>query len=185
MDVGSGKGKSQADKEKVLPNVSAAQVRLASKYVPNEVGERYKFSSYLLSPNKFRFSTVVRILTLVFLFIQKVNVKNKPFNFLAKTTAFQSRAKVAEKITFLICHAKLKTLKIDKVAVMKLPEDTLTNAWNYYFKKATSEVLHFVDPKKYKNKSELKDGILYFPGRILSTQETNGKLNLGDACLGI
>ena len=44
----SGKEKSEADKEKVLSNVPAAQVRcLASKYVPNEVGDRYNFSNYL------------------------------------------------------------------------------------------------------------------------------------------
>ena len=86
------KEKSEADQEKVLPNVSAAQVRcLASKYIPNEVGERYKFSNYLLSPNKFRCSTIVRILALVFLFIQKVNVKYKPFNFLSP--ALKSRKK--------------------------------------------------------------------------------------------
>ena len=90
------KEKSEADQEKVLPNISAAQVRcLASKY-PYEVGERYEFSNYLLSSNKFRFSTIVRM-ALVFLFIQKVNVKDKPFNFLKKITAVQPRAKVAKK----------------------------------------------------------------------------------------
>ena len=92
------------------------QVRcLATKCVPNEVSERYKFSNYLLSPNKFRFSTIVRILALVFLFIQKVNVKDEPFNFFGKTTAFQPRAKVAKKITYLVFHAKLKNLKINKL----------------------------------------------------------------------
>ena len=44
---------------------------------------------------------------------------------------------------------------------------------------------HFVNPKKYKKRSELKDGILYFTGRILPTEKINGKLNLGDVCLDI
>ena len=60
----------------------------------------------------------------MFLFIQKVNVKDKPFNFLKKITAFQPRAKVAKKITCLVFHAKLKNLKIDKIAVVQLPDYT-------------------------------------------------------------
>ena len=43
-----------------------------TKFVPNEVGERYKFSNYIIDPNKFRFQTIVRILGLGFLFIQKM-----------------------------------------------------------------------------------------------------------------
>ena len=33
---------------------------LITKYFPNEVGARYKFSNYLIDPNKFRFRTVLK-----------------------------------------------------------------------------------------------------------------------------
>ena len=35
----------------------------------NKISERYKFSNYLIDPNRFRLRKVVRIVALVFLFI--------------------------------------------------------------------------------------------------------------------
>ena len=56
---------------------------LITKYVTKDQWARYKFSNYLIDPNKFRFRTGLRILTLVFVFLQKVNRKcNKSFDFL-------------------------------------------------------------------------------------------------------
>ena len=47
--------------------------------VPEAVGDRYRFSNYVLDPNKFRFRKVVRVLGLVLLFIKKLREKtNKP-----------------------------------------------------------------------------------------------------------
>ena len=56
------------------------------------------------------------------------------------------------------------------VAVIHLSEDILNAAMGYFFRKAT-ELEIFVDTKSYKNKSVKKDELLYFSGRILSTQE--------------
>ena len=58
---------SEVNKEKMISEFNYGNVRcLATKYVPNQVGERYKFSRYLIDPNKFRFRTVIRILAVVF-----------------------------------------------------------------------------------------------------------------------
>ena len=180
----SGKEKTDANKEKVLLDFTAKNLScLATKYVPSEVGERYKFSRYLINPNKFRFSTVVRILGLVFLFIKKINVKNKPFNFLKKTT-FSVAQNLREKGAFIVFPVNV-TISTRKVAVVCLSEDMLNAARRYYFQKATLEVKQFVDSNKYENNSLLKDGILYYTGRILPTQCIDGKFTLSDACLDL
>ena len=55
----SGKDKNDANKEKVVTDFTFNNLQcLTTKYVPNEVGARYKFSNYLVDPNKFRFRTV-------------------------------------------------------------------------------------------------------------------------------
>ena len=46
-----------------------------SKTISKHLEERYKFSNYILDPNKFRFRKVVRVLTLVMLFCQKFREK--------------------------------------------------------------------------------------------------------------
>ena len=55
----------------------------------------------------------------------------------------------------------------------------------YFFEKASSEVIKFVDAKKYKNISTLNDGILYHTGRILLVQEVDGRSHISDACLDL
>ena len=49
----------------------------ALTHVHEAVEQRYRFSNYLLNPNKFRFKTVVRIMGLVLLFIKKICGKIK------------------------------------------------------------------------------------------------------------
>ena len=88
----SNKEKGEANREKVITDFPCENVEcLTTKYVPNEVGERYIFSKYLIDPNKFRFRIVLRILALVFLFIQKIqkkcNKRGRSFEFL-KTRDF-------------------------------------------------------------------------------------------------
>ena len=46
-----------------------------SKWVLNNIGERYKFSHYIVDPNKFRLKKVVRILGLILLFIRNVQLR--------------------------------------------------------------------------------------------------------------
>ena len=70
-----------------------------------------------------------------------------------------------------------------KVAVVHLPENILNSAKKYYFRKATLEVKQYVDPRRYENNSVMKNGILYYTGRILSSHKIDGKFSFGDACL--
>ena len=72
-----------------------------------------------------------------------------------------------------------------KVAVVHLSETLLNAAKGYFFKKASLEVMHFLEPSKYERNSVLKDGILYHTGRILPVQEIDGKFSFGDACMDL
>ena len=80
-------GKNEAKKEKILIGVDTAAcshmdpppqshpLYLPARYVPDEVGSRYKHSKYIIDPNQFRFRKVVRILALVFLFLKNISLK--------------------------------------------------------------------------------------------------------------
>ena len=46
------------------------------KIIPHEVTEWYKFSTYLLDPNKHRFRTLVKIMAFVLKFIKLVKTKS-------------------------------------------------------------------------------------------------------------
>ena len=147
-----------------------------NEYVPKELRERYIFSKYLIDPNKFRFRIVLRILALVFLFIQKIqkkcNKRGRSFESL-KTRDFSMQQNTREKGEYVVSQINVFacTTRASKVAVVHLLEDLLNAANRYYFVKAAAEVKHFVNPSKYETKSVFKDGILYYTGRILPMQK--------------
>ena len=66
-----------------------------------------------------------------------------------------------------------------------MPGKLINASSAYFFKKATGEIKRYVKKNLYKDKSILKDNILYYTGRILSAQEVDGPPNLGDACLDL
>ena len=177
--------KNEFNKEKMVSEFSYENMScLATKYVPNQVGERYKFSCYLVDPNKFRFRTIIRILAMVFLFIHKISRKlNRSFKFLEEFKPNESERNTGVYIVNPI-HLPASTSR-QNVAVVHISEDILNLARKYYFQKATLEVKQYVDPRRYENNSVMKNGILYYTGRILSSQKIDGKFSLGDACLDL
>ena len=185
------KEKSEASKEEVLEEFNIFSDEICShvtRVVPSEVGERYKFSKYLINPNRFRFCKIVRILAIVLLFLQKVILKcNKArsFEFL-KIRQFNQDVGVNNgQYIVAPIHVSLQTHIATQVAVIHLPENIMNAARGYLFQKAATEVKHFVDPSKYKNNSVWKDGILYHTSRILSMQEIDGQSSLSDVCLDL
>ena len=160
---------------------------LYAKHVPAEVEERYRFSNYLVNPNKLRFRAVLRILGLVFLFIRKLSAKCikrkfREFESLSGQHSVTGQTK-GEYVVFTVQAAVNN--KIVNVAVIHLPQDILDAAKNYYIRKAALEVQQFIDPIKYKDKSCWKNKILYFTGRILPTQKIDGRFSLSDAILDL
>ena len=148
------KEKSEASKENVLeelnPPFSDEHFSHVTKLVPNELGERFKFSNYMINPNKFRFRKVVRILGIVFLFIQKLNSKcnkNRCFGFLKKRQFTQDTA-VSNNGQYIVSplNVSSQTYVTTQVAVIHLSEEIMKAARGYFFQKAAEEVKHFVDP---------------------------------------
>ena len=100
---------------------------LSKKYVPNQVGERYKFFRYLIDPNKYRFRTVIRILAVEFLFIQKIS-KNiiRSFKILENVQPCESNIGV---YVVSLRHSHGSNLQ-PKVAAVHLSENILNSAKN-------------------------------------------------------
>ena len=112
--------------------------------IPNEASTRYQFSSYILDPDKYRFTKVIRVVAYIMKFITnlkkvKANITNQ-----ASTTAKAS----------------------NQINEPTLTESNLTSAADY-FGKATLEVKHFVKESQYSEISREKDGKLIYVGRNL------------------
>ena len=68
---------------------------------------------------------------------------------------------------------------------VRLSEEMLNDALVYFYKRGTSELKHFQNKISYKKLSEEKDGILYYTGCVLASQQINSKLNLSDVCMDL
>ena len=185
------KEKSDADKEKVLiDSVDDARCFL-SRYVPKDVGKRFKFSQYLVNPVRYRFRTVLRIVALVFMFIQKVSKRmrertQRSFGFMKKRQ-FSFRDAAPGKGVFVVSaidHVTCPTIT-NKAFFTYISDDMLSLAKAYFFVKASRELKHFVDPRKYKDDTVMQDGILYHTSRILSDQIVDDKIGLSDVCIDL
>ena len=173
--------KSDANREMVSDCLKNDSIQcMTTRYVPEKVGDRYKFSQYLLDPNKFRFRKVIRIFAIVLLFILKSSVKLRTrltLNCLVPPTF----GTPAWSDHFVVAHVR----EIGKVFVAHLTDDILDAAKAYYFRKAGLEVKQFVNARKYEKKSIWKDGILYHTGRILAVQEIDNRISLADVCFDL
>ena len=109
----------------------------------DEITKRYKFSSYVLDPNRFAFQKVVRIMGYVKRFIH--NLRR---------------------------HCISKVARNDvQITPTDLSEEEIKSAEEYYFQKGTCEVKTFTSKSKYENITCEKDGKLMFTGRILPDQD--------------
>ena len=166
---------------------------------------RYAFSNYLIDPLKFRFRKVVRILGFVFLFTIKC-LKSKTQSGFSKILCeiennvpetSQNRGNQYENVPepfqnrsdqYVVTSGIAKfrdNLKCVGGLVVHLTEKMIAAALNYFHRKATAEILEFVDKSRYRKISVAKDDILYYYGGILSTQEFGGDPSLCKAALDL
>ena len=173
----------EAMKEKIILDVHDGHneldilVHLPTRYVPTALGDRYSFSRYLIDPNRFRFRKVVSVLGLVILFVSNLLKKRNKSIKLMQCESERSFLSFIKGDKYLIttgqnaCKAGL---------VVKISKDVLHAALKYYFVKATQEVKNFIPESRYKNISVEQNGVLFYTGRILSTQEISGQVTLCD-----
>ena len=168
-------------KEKLMgENANVSLAHTALTHVNESVEQRYRFSKYLLNPNKFRFKTVIRIMGLVLLFVKKLCFRTK------KKFEFLEAAKSCDYDQYVVFPVLAATNnEIVKVAVVQISQNLLNAAKNYYFRKATLEIQEFVNPKQYKKISTWKNNILYHTGRILMTQKIDGRFGFNDVMLDL
>ena len=147
----------EVDREIIQFKGFPCKSELSLNPVPKEVAERYAFSNYILDPNKHRFRDNVRILSISKKFISKCRER------------VQMRKSQSQELVTRDEHVSTAVI---------LSDDELKESANYYYRKATNEVKHFVKKEKYEHISTEKDGILYYTGRVLPDQEFNAVVDL-------
>ena len=152
--------------------------------VLDRIGERYKFSNYVIDPNRFRFRKVVRILALVYAFLRNLKKRIGKTESVIVSNDLPPQLKCLNDKYLITTGSNEFPFQSSKGLVVEVSEHNLLCAVNYFFKKATLEVKEF-SGNSYKKISVEKSGILYFTGRILPSQEFTDKLELSDACLDL
>ena len=161
-----------------------------TKYVPTEVRDRYRFSEYVIDPNRLRLRKVVRILAIVLLFIKKLKEKIDKV-IVRSMTVYPIPSELTFKGDKYILtvgkanHNSSLNTQCKPGLVVSLSEDDLKTALDYFFRKATQEIKHFLDKRSYQKISKEIDGVLYYTGRILPSQEFSGKLNISDVSIDL
>ena len=112
--------------------------------IPSELLECYKFSKYVVNPNKARFKKVVRIFGFMLRFIIKLQKE------------------------LTICQPSIAQ-ETSYPGIMT--DEEISASENYFFKKAHSEVKEFVKENEYQMISFQKYGVLYYKGRILAAEK--------------
>ena len=122
----------------------------AEKGKLDEVALRYKFSKYVIDPNKFSsFRKVVRVVGLIFMFIWKCLKRlNKP---VPESTGnpLPDRFKFSND-KYLVTSANKFPFICKQGLVVELTESYLLGALDYFFKKASAEIKHFLPESAYK-----------------------------------
>ena len=158
-------------------------------YKKSDYDNRYKFSGYIIDPLKYRFRKVLRVLALVFLYISKLKKNvNQNLHCVQKDEHQSPEIFRNQGDKYILTTGSEKfqgPLKCPGGLVITLPNDMITLALQYFYRKATNEVFEFVDKNRYEKISEVENGILYYSGRILSTQGFGGDASLCEAALDL
>ena len=151
-------------------NLSSEERRLASQeskvpvmfnVLPDlipKVAERYRFSKYILDPNKYSWDKGVRVLGYVLRFLRsfKKSTRWSPVWFPSLPPRYKPET---------LCSPFLS------LDIPLLSDYDLSVSENYFFYKSTLEVLEFSPDKEYRESFIVKNGIYHYVGRILDSQE--------------
>jgi hypothetical protein len=122
----------------------------------NRTAERYNFSDYIVDPNRFLWPKLLRIMSVVLKFVTTVRPKFKPI--------WQPPKLGMDDYSNdqLLCKKYVKLSRYD-----------LIFAENYFFWKCSNEVKKFSPLKELKESTIVKNGILYYCGRIMDSTQIN------------
>ena len=153
--------------------------------VPSSLEKRFELSQYIISPNRYRFRTAIRILALVFRYVHNFCAKwgkGKPSEPSEEKSNLSSIDLSYFGSRYLVTNGSRygSTFGCPGGRVVCMSDEDISSAITYFFRKATNEIKTFVPPNRYKDISEEKEGILYYSGRILSSDETGNKKEMAD-----
>ena len=164
--------------------------------------KRYEFLEYIVDPNRYKLRKVVRVVALVMVFVRnfvrKWSKKKTPVLRLSDDSFSQFSKNILSDLSvekYLVTCGNVYSVRSSTGLVsyfssppglvVHLSEEDLNLALNYFYRKCTLEVKHFVDKKSYEKISVEKEGILYYSGRILPSQEFGGTLKLSDVMIDL
>ena len=125
------------------------------------IAERLKFSRYLLDPNRYNWSKVIRILALVIKMAKAwLSVVNR------KVERFSGDPQDLTPVGHNIDVTSDGMISLWYSA--ELTDTDIQYSLNYYFRKGTEEVKTYVHPKHYEDISVEKGGVLYYAGRVFN-----------------
>ena len=139
---------------------------VSTRFDATETSARYVFSQYLLDPNRRRFSSASRVMAIVMKFInncrtQVANNRNPNMN------------------EDEVCETYQVKILGENIVVI-LTDEELAHGKNYFFRKATAEVLQFAKESDYRKISTEKNGILYYTGRVMPEQQVDCTVKMTD-----
>ena len=90
----------ELNKERICPKVEfhAHWAAVSKPNITSELGKRYQFSNYLIDPNRFRLKKVLRVLALVFMFIQRISKRRSE-----RVTSLMKARTPVQDLGFLSC----------------------------------------------------------------------------------
>ena len=173
----------------VVKSFHVGRRAVVERETDEQIELRYKFSSYLLDPNRHRFRKSVRILALSLTFLWKIskNVPKVRENLVFKHVPPGGVPDVLkctnDRYIVTTAYMGLKTSPGGKV--VEVTDKMLQASVTYFSLKASNEVKHFLVKKKYVNISKEIDGILYYSGRILEDYQFDGYPDLCAAAIDL
>ena len=125
------------------------------------IGERYALSRYLVDPCKFTWSKSVRVMAIVWIFVD------------CCWKAAKERRAVPIEDPGSELPSRQAQRRSAVARLTSLSREEVDRAEMYYYKKGTGEVLRLSKPKDYRGCSEMRGEVLFFSGRLLDSGAVN------------
>ena len=181
-----------ADREKISVKSFFCHKKAALDTSSSEQSQlRYKYSKYLIDPNRYRFCKVDRVMALVLTFVKKISKNlsrvqgNNVFTHRGPNDLPEILNNLNDKYLITTGSQIGSIYKCKSGLTVEISNDLLKSAFNYFALKASKEVKHFLDKRKYEHITEEIDGVLYYSGRILPDQKFHGYPELCESALDL
>ena len=165
-----------ACEKEITPNHSTYSTQYKDSTIREQIQKRLIFSNYIIHPNKYRLRSVVTVLALVFRFLKRISSPlNHPLKCLQVSNKhrFKHFPTSLDQKDFQVNYTmKGKDQNKSEISfAVVLNENEIDIALRYLYQKATHEIEQFGQNRKAFKNSVIIDGIRYYTGRLLPSQE--------------